>query len=219
MSASTVAAPSAFPLRRVLIVDGSADTREMYREFFQESGWAVMEARDGREALVMACKERPSIVVTELWLPIIDGVTLCRLFRQDAAMRAVPILVVSSESRANYLKQAERAGAMAVLLKPSTPNVVVAEMERLTRTTRMASTSTSAYRRTLVKAHERFETTSPDHPAPELFCPVCTVKLNYQKTFFGGVSSRHPERWDYLRCVRCGEFSYRHRTRKLRHIC
>jgi two-component system, chemotaxis family, chemotaxis protein CheY len=192
----------------------------MYREFFTEKGWAVTEARDGREALVLALKEEPSIVVTELWLPLIDGLALCTLLRRDLATSAVPILVLTSESRATYLKRAEHAGANAVLIKPSPPDFVVAEMDRLTGVASAVTTGVAgpARRRALVKTHERFETTTPNDPAPALICPICVAPLVYNRTFFGGVSRRHPERWDYFNCDRCGEFSYRHRTRKLRHI-
>src|SRR5262245_31115318 len=127
MSANTAAALTVSARRRVLIVDDDADTRAMYGDFFAHRGWDVAKARDGREALVLAIKERPSIVVTELWLQFIDGVALCRLLRQDQVTSALPILVVTSETRANNLKRAEQDGASAILIKPSTPDVVAAE--------------------------------------------------------------------------------------------
>lgn len=219
MSASPPPAPTVFPSRRVLVVDGDVDTREMYGEFFAKQCWSVTQARDGRDALVLALKERPSIVVTELWLPIIDGLALCRLLRRDRLTRAIPILVVTSETRADYLRQAEQVGANAILIKPSTPDAVSIEIHRLTSATtvqKFALPSTS--RRSLSKAHLRFETSMPNDPAPMLCCPLCTAQLRYEKTFIGGVNRRFAERWDYLNCVHCGQFSYRHRTRKLRHI-
>jgi CheY-like chemotaxis protein len=199
-------------------VDGDADTCELYREVFVQHGWAVSEASDGREALVRAFSEQPSIVVTELWLPFIDGVTLCRLLRRDALTTNIPIVVVTSETRDSYLQHAERAGANALLKKPSTPNVIMAEMDRLTQTIAAPPTFTppAGARQSLAKQHQRFETASPNEAAPHLVCPMCATPLIYEKTFFGGVSRRHPERWDRLTCPRCGEFSYRHRTRKLR---
>lgn len=219
MAARTARASSA-TVRRVLVVDGDLDTREMYREFFVERGWAVTDARDGREALVLAHREQPSVVVTELWLPLIDGVALCRLLRHDPVTSAVPILVVTSEIRTTFLQRAEAAGANAILIKPSTPDVVVDEMDRLTHGTSASCTfvRASARGRRPVKVRERFETTTPSEPAPDLFCPVCASPLSYEKTFIGGASHRPPERWDYLKCGRCGQFSYRHRTRRLRHI-
>src|SRR5215831_12145469 len=103
MSATAVPASSVFSVRRVLVVDGDLDTREMYGEFFAKKRWSVTPARDGRDALVLAFKEPPSIVVTELRLPVIDGLALCRLLRRDRLTRAIPILVVTSETRGDYL--------------------------------------------------------------------------------------------------------------------
>jgi CheY-like chemotaxis protein len=218
MSSKASPASPGSPLRRILIVDGDDDTRKLYREILIERGWAVTEAVDGREALVRALSERLSIVVTELRLPFIDGVALCRILRRDRSTANVPILVVTSEVRDSHLKQAERAGANAVLIKPSATSVIVAEVDRLTQGTPSPTGSAlaDARRTSLVKAHERFETRTPTEPGLALVCPQCGEPLIYQRTLFGGVSGRRPERWDYFACRECGEFSYRHRTRKLR---
>jgi CheY-like chemotaxis protein len=224
VTASPLFSPGATP--RVLVVDGDADNRELYRDCFTLSGWTVTEAVDGREALVQALIAKPWVIVMELRLPLIDGVSLCEILRQDKATTAVPILVVTSETRPGQLARAERAGASAVLIKPSTPDIVVAESERLvraatvkTRSTPLRELPSPAGRRTaLVKAHYRHATTMPDVPAITLMCPICTQPLRYQETFVGGVNSRLSERWDYYECTRCGRFQYRYRTRKLRQV-
>jgi CheY-like chemotaxis protein len=162
----------------------------------------------------------------ELRLPLIDGVSLCEILRKDKVTATVPILVVTSETRPSQLARAERAGANAVLIKPSTPDVVIAETERLVRAVTMHTQSTpfrelpspTSRRTALVKAHHRHATTMPDVPAINLMCPICTQPLRYQETFVGGVNSRHSERWDYYDCARCGRFQYRYRTRKLRQV-
>ena len=205
MTASPLSSPGATPC--VLVVDGDADNRELYRDSFTLSGWHVTEASDGREALVQALLAKPWVVVTELRLPIIDGVALCEILRRDRATAAVPILVVTSETRPIQLARAQRAGADGVLIKPSTPDIVIAEMHRLIRAapprarggaTRIADAQRTR-RTALVKAHRRHATTTPDVAAITLMCPICGEALRYQETFIGGVSSRHPERWDYFR--------------------
>jgi CheY-like chemotaxis protein len=207
----------------VLVVDGDADNRELYRESLVLAGWHVAEATDGRDALVQALAAKPSVVLTELRLPVIDGVALCEILRRDRSTSNVPILVVTSESRASELARAHRAGANAVLVKPSTPDVIVAEIGRLLDTpqdsrSRPRLPSPGDRRLPLVKAHQRIVTTSPETPPAALMCPMCAHPLRYLETFIGGVSQRHPERWDYFDCFRCGRFQFRYRTRKLRHI-
>jgi len=209
----------------VLVVDSDADNRELYRDSFMLAGWVVSEAADGREALVQALTAKPRVIVTELWLPLIDGVALCEILRRDRSTSTVPILVVTSETRTIELARAERAGADAVLIKPSTPDIIVSEMKRLIEDARTAAPVASpplpapgARRTALVKAHRRHFTTTPDEPPASLICPICAQPLRYQETFVGGVSVNHPERWDYFECTRCGRFQYRYRTRKLRHL-
>ena len=222
MPASLVQARSFKP--RVLVVDNDADNRELYRDSFTLAGWIVTEAGDGREALVQALKDKPSIVLMELRLPLIDGVALCEILRRDHATAEVPILVVTSESRAAELARAQRAGADAVLIKPATPDVIVREMRRLLTAagagTALQTKELSApgRRKALVKAHQRLSTTAPDEAPASLTCPLCSQLLHYQETYIGGVSARHPERWDYFECARCGRFQYRYRTRKLRQL-
>ena len=76
-----------------------------------------------------------------------------------------------------------------------------------------------AQRLTLKKAHLRGDTTAPPSPPPLLRCGSCDAALQYMRSHIGGVSSKHPEQWDYFVCsFGCGEFEYRARTRKLRKI-
>jgi len=208
--------------RLVLVVDDDADNRELYVESFSLAGWNVTHAANGREALVWGLVAAPSIIVTELRLPIIDGISLCEILRRDRATRGIPILVVTAETRPEQLERATRAGATALLIKPSAPDVVMAEMRRLVQESDAALPSdrltVNSGRTALVKVHPRYWTTTPAEAALPLVCPICTRLLTYRETFMGGVSRLHPERWDYYECSTCGRFQYRWRTRKLRRI-
>src|SRR5215510_12274953 len=119
---SPVHSASPAPLPRVLIADGDLDNRELYRDSFTLAGWSVAEARDGREAIVHALVSRPWVVVTELRLPLIDGISLCEVLRRDSATTGVPIVVVTSETRVAELARARAAGASEVLVKPCMPD-------------------------------------------------------------------------------------------------
>ena len=57
-------------------------------------------------------------------------------------------------------------------------------------------------------------TSTPETPAPQIFCPMCDLPLVYRQTVTGGVKPF--ERWDYFECRTCGRFVYRDRTRRLR---
>src|SRR5262245_1492732 len=114
---------------RLLIVDPNVDNRDPYCGALTMAGWNVAEAADGLDALVQLLTTRTSLLlVTELGLPIIDGISLCEIVRRDPMTSAVPILVLTDETRAS---RATQVGSDAVFIKPSTPHLIVNEIRRL----------------------------------------------------------------------------------------
>ncbi len=111
------------PIPRILVVDANDDTRELYRQSFQLSGCHVVEACDGRDALTKALVSPPSLVVTEIRLPFLDGYSLCEILRRDRATSDMPILVVTAARRAD-MDRARRAGADIVVAGPTTPDQI-----------------------------------------------------------------------------------------------
>ena len=118
---------------RVLIADADDHTRSRLGESLTRAGCDVVEALDGRDALVKALSQRPTLVMTEARLPILDGYALCDVLRRDSVTRTVPILVVTAETRPSELIRARRAGANAVLSKPVTPEALLAEFSGCSR--------------------------------------------------------------------------------------
>src|SRR5205085_4103995 len=107
-----------------------------YRQSFSLEGCDVVEAADGRDALTKALVEPPTLVVTEIRLPFVDGYALCEILRRDRATADVPILVITSDARTLAIDRARTAGADAVLVKPTTPEQMLIEMRRLVADTR-----------------------------------------------------------------------------------
>ena len=223
----TNAWPDPAVVPRVIIADPDEDTRLLYRESFRAEGWDVVDAADGREALVHALVGAPSLLVTELRLPLVDGYSLCEVIRSDAAARSLPILVVTTETTVADVGRARRAGATAILHKPVVIEMVVAAARRLCEAPPTANDNAPSaatndpgdVRRApkKVTAFRRFDTSNPPHDVPNLACPSCGHVLHYQQSRVGGVNSANPEQWDLFVCQSaCGSFEYRHRTRKLR---
>jgi two-component system chemotaxis response regulator CheY len=186
----------------LLVTDADDDAQSPYRESLWLAGCEVVDAADGRDALVKALVRPPTVVIIETRLPVFDGHALCEMLRRDSATRRVPILVVTTETRPTELDRARTAGADGVLVKPVTPDALLNEMQRLLTSSR--------------SLHSK----SPTHKAhPELLCPSCNHWLRYQHSHIGGINDRHPEQWDYYVCsASCGPFQYRQRTRKLRRV-
>jgi two-component system, cell cycle response regulator DivK len=113
-----------------LVVDADQDTLELYRLFLSHHRFNVDTASDGWRALVKATTDVPDVIVTETHLDGIDGYWLCELLRAERDTAAVPIVVLTSEARPQYLSLAREAGADAVLTKPCLPEQLLAAMKQ-----------------------------------------------------------------------------------------
>ena len=110
----------------VLIVDDDADIRSAIGECLTDEGVTVGIAADGREALQQAAEQKPSLVVLDMTLPIVDGFEVADRIRQQYGM--VPILAITADGRA--AAKARRVGAFAYLRKPFELDELVALVRR-----------------------------------------------------------------------------------------
>jgi len=116
----------------VLIVEDDLGTRVMYRDYLTDSGFRIVDAHNGHQALAKARELPPDAIVTDLAVPGMDGFEFCRTLKQSAGMQDIPILAVTGH--AEYLQQPDRfeqAGIARVLVKPCSPDVIVRELRRL----------------------------------------------------------------------------------------
>ena len=114
--------------RRVLIAERDQNVRELQRFFLERAGFAVEFADDGEAALERARRDPPALVVTEILVPRLDGLALCRRLREDPLTRDVPVVVFSILAAAG---RAGEAGASAFLRKPLVESTFVAAVQEL----------------------------------------------------------------------------------------
>ena len=114
--------------RVILIAERDQNVRELQEYFLGSAGLAVEFADDGQAALDCARLIRPALVVTEILIPRIDGLALCRRLREDPLTAGVPVIVFSILSAA---ARAAEAGASAFLRKPLVESVFVAAVKDL----------------------------------------------------------------------------------------
>lgn len=108
----------------VLLVDDFSDTRAMYAEFLEFSGFRVAEAADGLEALEKTTSLLPDLVVMDLTLPGIDGWAATRRIKADPLTAHIPVLAVSGHS-GSEIEEAMAAGCVDCLVKPCLPDDLV----------------------------------------------------------------------------------------------
>jgi len=115
----------------VLVVDDFADNREMYSEYLSFSGYDVIEARNGKEAVDAAQARLPDIIIMDLSLPVMDGWEATRRLKADDRTRRIPVVALTGHALAGHSKGAKDAGCDSFLAKPCLPDQLVAEIRRM----------------------------------------------------------------------------------------
>lgn len=106
--------------RSVLVVDDEADIREIVRRVLAEVDPAlrIEEAADGYEAGIKIGSQRPDLVVMDVRMPRVDGLSLCRSIRQNAATRAIKVIAITAFPEQDIIRRMYDAGADLCLIKP-----------------------------------------------------------------------------------------------------
>ena len=116
---------------RVLLVDDYPDAREMYSEYLQYSGFEVIEAGNGVEALERALDSAPDIILMDLSLPVMDGWEATRRLKANKATADIPIVALTGHALAGILEGAKKAGCDAFVTKPCLPEDLVKEIQKV----------------------------------------------------------------------------------------
>lgn len=90
----------------------------MMRRLLEMSGYQVLEAINGEEAVEIAKREHPHLILMDLSLPLLDGLAATRRIRQEAELRDVPIVAVSAHDTADFHADALAAGCNDYVTKP-----------------------------------------------------------------------------------------------------
>jgi CheY-like chemotaxis protein len=101
-----------------MVVEDFEDNRFMMRRLLEMSGYRVLEAINGEEAVELAHRERPQLILMDLSLPQLDGLAATRRIRQHAELRDVPIVAVSAHDTADFHADALAAGCNDYVTKP-----------------------------------------------------------------------------------------------------
>lgn len=104
--------------RYALIVEDAISTRKSLAQFMQDIGFSVNTAKDGVEAVQLIQKEAPSIVLTDLEMPRMNGLELTDHLRSNAETSTIPIMMITSKSTDKHKKEAKRLGVTAYITKP-----------------------------------------------------------------------------------------------------
>ena len=116
-----VTATPSHPRRTILVVDDFDDTRLLLRTWLERRGFRVIEAENGIEAINFAKSESPDLIIMDMEMPQLDGLSATRRIRQQENMTAVPIVAVSAYGADQFRELALAAGCDEYVSTPFEP--------------------------------------------------------------------------------------------------
>jgi two-component system cell cycle response regulator DivK len=114
--------------RRILVVDDQEDNRRILRDLLTNTGFEVIQAETGEQAVALAEAQVPDLILMDIQLPDIDGYEATRRIKAKPALRATPLIVVTSYALSGDEAKALAAGADAYVSKPFSPRALLAKI-------------------------------------------------------------------------------------------
>ena len=122
---------------KILTVDDSCSMRSMVRAALEADGYEVREADNGEAALAVLEAETPDLVITDLYMPTMDGLTLLRAIRERPDQRFLPVLLLTTEHGEEMKQRGRASGATGWLVKPFQPDQLRQVVARVLGATRV----------------------------------------------------------------------------------
>lgn len=117
----------------VLVVDDAATIRQVVRAAVASEGHTVIEATNGKDAISKLKEHKVSLMITDINMPEMDGITLTKTVKSVKSYRFLPVVCLTGEDSKDFIPKAKAAGACAWIDKPFTPAEVVGIVRKLLR--------------------------------------------------------------------------------------
>jgi len=114
--------------RRILVVEDHEENRRIMRDLLTSAGYEMIEAVTGEDGVTMAERERPDLILMDIQLPGIDGYETTRRIKANPALRAIPIIAVTSYALSGDDVKAREAGCNDYVTKPFSPRALLAKI-------------------------------------------------------------------------------------------
>jgi two-component system phosphate regulon response regulator PhoB len=113
----------------ILVVDDEAHVRRLLIKSFERSGYCVLSAADGEEAIRMTREHHPSLVLLDAEMPKVHGFEVCRQIKEDAATRDIAVVMLTAKAQDEDRARGLAAGADGYVVKPFSPRRLLEEVE------------------------------------------------------------------------------------------
>jgi two-component system, OmpR family, alkaline phosphatase synthesis response regulator PhoP len=138
-------------LRKILIVDDEPDIIEFLQYNLKKEGFVVVSANDGRQAITVAEKEKPDLIILDIMMPELDGVETCRLLRSKKEFASTPIAFLTARDEDFAQITALDVGGDDYITKPIKPRVLISRIGALLRRTAAAADEDNAH---IIEVHD-----------------------------------------------------------------
>jgi two-component system, chemotaxis family, chemotaxis protein CheY len=115
----------------ILIVDDSTSMRQSVRFILEQGGYEVTEASDGLVGFALQSAKKFNLILTDVNMPNMDGLTMLRKIRNESDNRFVPILVLTTESQGRVVEEGKNAGATGWIVKPFTNDALLSTVKKV----------------------------------------------------------------------------------------
>jgi two-component system chemotaxis response regulator CheY len=111
--------------KTIMIIDDAVSIRGLASMTLENSGYQVVEAYDGRDALEKISQEKVDMIITDLNMPNMDGIALIQHLKADPRYKFIPIAILTKETESEKKQQGQEAGAKAWIPKPFKPKTIL----------------------------------------------------------------------------------------------
>jgi two-component system chemotaxis response regulator CheY len=117
--------------KKIMVIDDSASLREVVSIALKAAGYEVTEAADGKDALAKLDGNKINLVICDVNMPVMDGITFVKEIKKRPDYRFVPVMMLTTESRESRKEEGQRAGAKAWVVKPFRPEQILHAVSKL----------------------------------------------------------------------------------------
>lgn len=117
--------------KTIMVVDDSASIRMVVGIALRRAGYEVIEAQDGKDAIAKLTGQKVHLIISDVNMPVMDGITFVKNVKQMPSYRFTPIIMLTTESDESKKREGQAAGAKAWVVKPFKPEQMLGAVQKL----------------------------------------------------------------------------------------
>jgi DNA-binding response OmpR family regulator len=116
---------------KILVAEDERDIRELITYTLMFAGYEVVQASNGADAVDLAVKEKPELILMDVRMPRMTGYQACEILKQKSETKDTPVIFLSAKGQESEIQQGLGAGAVKYILKPFAPDELTAQVENV----------------------------------------------------------------------------------------